>query len=238
MNAANLKKLIEIHGKAQNDLHEINIYVNFVLKHRKTKECVHRYEQLANKPVKFILFIKKTPVPKTTNLPDTIVYNLNGVIETEDVLDSLVEIKIIKAEKRQVRKEKMLKLMQKGTLKKYVAVSHLLQGLHIFLVKPDKIWVSDGRSLILTNSKGNKLHRLFDVSEYCGAHTVNSAGELIYADKDLNINKLSADNTTKSTLIKRTELWEPWCICHSASTGDLLVMMRYDTKNPSYHYQM
>ncbi|XP_062617985.1 uncharacterized protein LOC134279592 [Saccostrea cucullata] len=95
--------------------------------------------------------------------------NLNEELDTEGILELLVEIKISKIG-----------------------------------------FGSNGRSLILRNSKDNNLHHLFDVSELYGVHTVNSAGELIYVDKDWNINKLSADNSKKLTLIKRTERWEPW----------------------------
>ncbi|XP_062597435.1 uncharacterized protein LOC134258862 [Saccostrea cucullata] len=197
-------------------------------------EYVHRYEQLANKPVRFLLFIKKTPVPKTKELPDNIKCNFNKEIRIRDTLELLVEIKITETGKRQVRNENMLRLLKGAILNtKHVYVTNLNHGVHISFVTSEQLWVSDGHSLTLTNSKGNILHHLFDVSEYYGVHTVNSEGELIYVDKDWNINKISADNATKSTLIKRTELWEPWCICHSGSTGDLLVMMRYDTRNPT-----
>ncbi|XP_062588912.1 uncharacterized protein LOC134250559 [Saccostrea cucullata] len=197
------------------------------------KEYVHRYEKLANKSVKFLLFIKKTSIPKITDLPDKIMCNLNEEIETEGILELLVEIKITEEGKRQLNNEQMLKLMPQGMLKKYVAVPDLIHGVHISFLTSDRIWVNDGRSLILTDLKDNNLHHLFDLSELYGVHTVNSAGELIYVDKDWNINKLSADNTTKSTLIKRTERWEPWCICHSSSTEDLLDMMRFDYDNAS-----
>ncbi|XP_062597449.1 uncharacterized protein LOC134258876 [Saccostrea cucullata] len=194
---------------------------------------VHRYEQLANKPVKFLLFIKKTLIPKKIDPPDKIILSFYEEIETGYIFELLADIKITETGKRQVRNEQMLKQLPHGKLKKYVSVADLIRGVHISFMTPDRIWVNDGRSLILTNSKGNNLHHIFDVSELYGVHTVNSEGELIYVDKDWNINKLSADNTTKSTLIKRTEGWEPWCICHSASTEDLVVMMRYDTRNPT-----
>ncbi|XP_062569753.1 uncharacterized protein LOC134231798 [Saccostrea cucullata] len=185
-------------------------------------------------PVKFLLFIKKTHVPKRTELPANIKRDFNKEISIRCILELLVEIKITEAGKRQVRNENMLRLLKGAILNtKHVDVINLYHGGHISFVTSDRRWVSDGRSLILTSSKGNNLFHVFDVSEYynVGVHTVNSEGELIYIDKDWNINKLSADNTTKSTLIKRTELWEPLCICHSSSTGDLLVMMRYDTRN-------
>ncbi|XP_062617986.1 uncharacterized protein LOC134279593 [Saccostrea cucullata] len=197
------------------------------------KGYVYRYEQLANKPVKFLLFIKKTPVPKAIELPDNIKSNFNTEISIRDILDVLVEIKITEAGNRQLRNEHLLRLLKGAILNtKHVYVTNLYHGGHISFVTSDRLWVSDGRSLILTNSKGNNLHRLFDVSKYFGVHVYSKQCRRVdYVDEDWNINKLSADNTTKSTLIKRKELWEPWCICHSASTGDLLVLMRYDSDN-------
>ncbi|XP_062582955.1 uncharacterized protein LOC134244718 [Saccostrea cucullata] len=196
-------------------------------------EYVQSYEEFANKPVKFLLLIKKTPVPKAIELPDNIMFNFLDEINIRDINDFLDELKITEGGKRKVKKEQMLKLVHRGMLKKYVAVSDLNHGVHISFVAPDKIWVSDGHSLILTNSKGNKLYHLSDVNKNYGVHTVNSAGDLIYVDNDWNINKLNAVNATKSTLIQRTDLWEPWCIYHSSSTGDLLVMMRHDTRDPT-----
>lgn len=59
----------------------------------------------------------------------------------------------------------------------------------------DQIWVNDRRNLILWNTNGGILHRFTDI--YCGSnqgsHTVNSKGELIYIDRNYNINKLSND---------------------------------------------
>lgn len=67
---------------------------------------------------------------------------------------------------------------------------------HISCVTSDKIWVSDGHNLILTNIKGFPLHRVEDLCNDLshGLHTVNSGGDLIYIDKGFNINKLSTVN--------------------------------------------
>ncbi|XP_062569756.1 uncharacterized protein LOC134231802 [Saccostrea cucullata] len=232
--AENLKKLIDIQNKTLNVLYKRNFNIGFILKHHKMKEYVDKYEQLANKPVKFLLFIKKTPIPKAIDLPDTIMCNVNEKIETGDILELLVDIKITEVGKRKVRNEQMLKLMPQGMLKKYVDVGGLIHKIsHISFVTPDRIWINDGRSLFLTNSKGNILHRLVAVNNYLGVHCATSAGELIYVDKDWNINKLSTNNATKSTLIKRIEMRRPLCVCHSSSTGDLLVMMGYVSDNNS-----
>ncbi|XP_062582958.1 uncharacterized protein LOC134244721 [Saccostrea cucullata] len=229
--AANLIKLIEIHSKALNDLHQTNIYMDFVLKHQNIKEYVLRYEKLAKKPVKFLLFTKKTPVPKTIELPDNIKWNFSLEISIRDIFELLVDIKTTETGKRQARNEHLLRLIKGPIINiNNVVVTNLNHGGHISFVTPDRIWVSDGCSLILTNSEGENLHHFFDVKNHYGVHTVNNAGELIYVDTNLNINKLSADNTTKSTLIKRLELWEPLCICYAPFTGDLLVMMKFNAR--------
>ncbi|XP_062589879.1 uncharacterized protein LOC134251467 [Saccostrea cucullata] len=237
--AENLKKQIDIHSKTPKGLYKTDFYMRCVLKHKKMKKYVHRYEQLATNPIKFLLFVKKTPVPQKIELPDNRIFSFFEEINKGDMTDILVDIKITEAGIREMRKNKrMLKQMPIPMLRKYVAVTDLIQGFHISFVTSDKIWVSDGSSLILTNTKGTILYKLSDVNHNYGVHTVNKAGELIYVDENWNINKLSVDNTTKSTLIQRTDLWDPWCICHSASTGDLLVMMRYDSDNPSINLEV
>ncbi|XP_062566854.1 uncharacterized protein LOC134229166, partial [Saccostrea cucullata] len=55
--------------------------------------------------------------------------------------------------------------------------------------------------------QGDILHHLADVISVWGQHTVNITGDLIYVDRDDNVIKLSKDNRTKSTLIKKTEQW-------------------------------
>jgi DNA-binding beta-propeller fold protein YncE len=62
-------------------------------------------------------------------------------------------------------------------------------------------------------------------SPWYGVHTVNSGGELIYIDKKYNINKLSTDNTTVTTLLEYTSPWISHCVYCSPSTGQLMVAM-------------
>lgn len=99
---------------------------------------------------------------------------------------------------------------------------------HISCVTSDRVWISDNRnSLILTNSAVDILHRVEDSCKSVnGFHTVNSECELIYIDRNLNINKLSKNMKTTSLFIKRTYYtWRPLCVFFSPSTGDLLVVM-------------
>ncbi|XP_062570015.1 uncharacterized protein LOC134232062 [Saccostrea cucullata] len=149
--AANLKKLIEIHSKALNDLRKTNIFMDFVLKHQNIKEYVLRYEKLAKKSVKFLQFTKKTPVPKTIELPDNIKWDFSKEISIRDIFELLVDIKTTESGKRQVRNEHLLRLIKGPIINmKDVVVPNLNQGGHISFVTPDRIWVRDGCSLILT----------------------------------------------------------------------------------------
>ena len=54
---------------------------------------------------------------------------------------------------------------------------------------------------------------------------MNSRGELIYIDSKDNINKLSTDNTTVTTLLEDTSPWWPRCVYCSPTTGQLMVGM-------------
>ncbi|XP_061171139.1 uncharacterized protein LOC133180688 [Saccostrea echinata] len=58
-----------------------------------------------------------------------------------------------------------------------------------------------------------------------GAHTVNNIGDLIYVDKDFNINKLSTDGRRNSIMIGKAKPWIPQCVYCSPSNGDLLIGM-------------
>ncbi|XP_061193734.1 uncharacterized protein LOC133201963 [Saccostrea echinata] len=120
-------------------------------------------------------------------------------------------------------------MMYRSVLQKSVTVPGVSVCNHITRVSSDRVWISDYKDLILTNTAGDKLHHLTDIGSYTGGHTVNNDGDLIYIDRQGNINKLSTDNTVKTTLIKyNTAPWRPRCVYSSPSTGDLLVGM-YNT---------
>uniref|UniRef100_K1PFN3 Tripartite motif-containing protein 2 n=1 Tax=Magallana gigas TaxID=29159 RepID=K1PFN3_MAGGI len=107
---------------------------------------------------------------------------------------------------------------------------------YISCVTSDRVWVSDGEyNLMLTDTTGVPLNRVEDSCSDLyrgGLHTVNSESELIYIDRNYNINKLSKDMKTTTTFIERTDsTWEPRCAYWSPSPGDLLVAMyNADTK--------
>ncbi|XP_061171182.1 uncharacterized protein LOC133180730 [Saccostrea echinata] len=203
------------------------------------------YEQSANRPVKFLLFLKKTNVPKilgTPHLMQNALLSLADEINIEDVIKLMSEIQIIESGKRQVRNEYLLKLMSTPVLHRSVKVKISVHVMHISCVNSDQIWISDKHnyitSFILMNTAGDILHHLTDTSiidykwtNIYGAHTVNSKGELIYIDWSDNIYKLSTDNRTQSTLVKGMDPWEPRCVYCSTFNGDLLVgMFSFDEK--------
>ncbi|XP_061193781.1 uncharacterized protein LOC133202019 [Saccostrea echinata] len=122
--------------------------------------------------------------------------------------------------------------MYRFVLQKSVRVTGVTRGYHISRVSSDRVWISDGNNLILTNTAGDRLHHLTGIPSGLfsyGVHTVNNDGDLIYIDSDYNINNLSKDDRIKTTLIKYKAPWRPQSVYSSLSTGDLLVGMYYYT---------
>lgn len=141
---------------------------------------------------------------------------------------SLSEIQITKDGNRRIENDRLLKLMSSLDLLYSLTLTTVDGCYHISCVTSDKIQISDGHNLILTNIKGFPLHCVEDLCSDLShrLHTVNSEGELIYKDKGFNINKLSTNMKTTTTLIKRTNSRQtPQCVYLSPFTGDLLVGM-------------
>ncbi|XP_056003836.1 uncharacterized protein LOC130046518 isoform X3 [Ostrea edulis] len=193
-----------------------------------------RYEQSANRAVQFLLFIKTSRVPQikdTPNLPQHLLLSLTEGFNMEDVsqlLRGIPEIQMTTG-KRQVGIDECVKLMSTPVLHTSVCVTGVNCVVHISRVMSDRVWVSDDNNLILTDTTGDTIHRVTDITFY-GEHTVNSSGELIYVDSKRNINKLSVNNHTVTTQIEYTSPWQPRCVYCSPSTGDLMVgMCNYKT---------
>lgn len=72
----------------------------------------------------------------------------------------------------------------------------------------DWVLVSDYKKIILKNTAGDSLHninsKIFNSSP-CGVHTETSDNEVIYIDRNYNINKLSKDIKTNTTFIEKTD---------------------------------
>ncbi|XP_061167213.1 uncharacterized protein LOC133176057 [Saccostrea echinata] len=209
-------------------IHRLHQQMRKMNRHLTTAENYeHRSEQLANRPVKFLLFLTKTRVPKikdTPNISQQALLSLTGRFNMVGLIKMLRGIQIIETGKRHVRNECLLKLLSTPVILRSVTLTGVSKILHFSFVTSDRFWICDERNLILTNTAGDILHHLTDSGGW-GVHTVNIICDLIYIDRDYNITTLSKDNRTKSTLKKFADPWEPHCVFCSPSNGDLLVGM-------------
>nr|XP_034309354.1 uncharacterized protein LOC117683692 [Crassostrea gigas] len=154
----------------------------------------------------------------------------DALTDQSRVMESLSGIPTPGTEKPQQGNQCLLKLVSPPKLLHSLTVTGVVRCYHISCVTSDRVWVSDYRNnIILTDKTGVPLHHVEDsLSDISGLHTVNSESELIYIDRNYNINKLSKDMKTTTTFIERTDsTWRPRCMYWSPSTGDLLVGMSY-----------
>ena len=187
----------------------------------------HGYEKSENTPVQFLRFIKNTRLPQMQDNPKGLL-TLSPAIKTEDLIELLSKIQLTETRKRKLRAEDELTLMPSIALQKSFTVKSVDSCSHISCVTPDRIWLSDSKYLNLTDtSTGNKLFSVnISCFQFSGIHTVNTAFELIYINKNYDINKLSSDMKTTVMFIKSENDWLPMCVYSSPSSGDLLVGMR------------
>ncbi|XP_078312224.1 uncharacterized protein LOC144618953 [Crassostrea virginica] len=223
-------------------------------------QYVYRYEQLSNimvkQPIKFLRIMKRKQDSSKiqekihTQKDQEKLLTQRGKKEMVNIVVNLMKgMRLAKTGKRQAPgTELLLTLMSSPVLQKSLSMTGVQYCFHISCVTPDRDWVSDLNYIILTDTTtGKELHSVTHSLNSLGIHTVNCDSELIYIDKDKNINKLSSDMKTTKTLIKHTDTtWEPWCVYCSSSSGDLLVgmyrkstytgkVMRYD--NTGKHKQ-
>ena len=197
----------------------------------------HKYEKSANRPVKFLRFIKTLSFSRILTAPrlsERCLLTLTQKIDMDYLIKLLSEIKITESGKQRREKgELQLTLMPSPLLQKSLSVTGVGDCDHISCVTPNRLWVSDGYNLILIDTTtGEKLFILEDFLKVeTGKHMVNSDRELIYIDKHYNLCKLSSDMKTTTLLIDNPDpAWTPKCVYCSPSSGDLLVgMIRYDT---------
>ncbi|XP_062589880.1 uncharacterized protein LOC134251468 [Saccostrea cucullata] len=168
-----------------------------------------QFEQSANRPVLFLLWLKKFQIPKMNEIK-------------EDVICFIGKIKQKRLGRRKVRNDSLLEMIR-PEFHKSLVVTDITEYRHISLGLPNKIWVSDKNSLILTNANGDILHQLAVKNNGVGVHTVTREKELLYINQNDNICKLSQDTTTESTLVKRSDPWKPHCIYSSLLNGVLLI---------------
>ncbi|XP_078311593.1 uncharacterized protein LOC144618779 isoform X2 [Crassostrea virginica] len=188
----------------------------------------HRFVQLSEtmvtRPIKFLRIVTRKHSPRKDTMKTIITMLVNLMKEIRLVPSGIP---------RRAGVEDLLTLLSSPVLQKSLSVTGVKYCRHISCVTPDRVWVSDGDNLILTDTAtGKQLHSVENsLDSWTGKHTVNCEGELIYIDKEYNIIKLCNDMETTTTLIKHTDTtWEPQCVYCSPSSGDLLVgMYRKDT---------
>nr|XP_034310329.1 uncharacterized protein LOC105330472 [Crassostrea gigas]XP_034310330.1 uncharacterized protein LOC105330472 [Crassostrea gigas]XP_034310331.1 uncharacterized protein LOC105330472 [Crassostrea gigas]XP_034310332.1 uncharacterized protein LOC105330472 [Crassostrea gigas]XP_034310333.1 uncharacterized protein LOC105330472 [Crassostrea gigas]XP_034310334.1 uncharacterized protein LOC105330472 [Crassostrea gigas]XP_034310335.1 uncharacterized protein LOC105330472 [Crassostrea gigas] len=237
--AQTLKHLIDY---IQNDF-MCNVFCDFDFKHRCLKQkkemiihivCLQRYVYIYEQrrvisPLQFLSSIK-TALPQIHPTLHTSQLSMTESLNKEDVMESLSAIQITERGNRRVGNQCLLKLTSGAEFHQSLTLTGVDRCFHISCVTSDRVWVSDyDNNLIFTDTTGVPLHRVEDSDSDLyrgGFHTVNSESELIYIDRNYNINKLSKDMKTTTTFIERTDSTSiPLCVYWSPSTGDLLVGM-------------
>ena len=182
------------------------------------------HEQSANRPVQFLRFIKNVRLPKiqdTLHLPRHCKLSITQEINIKGLIELLSEIQIKEKGKRKPLTGNDLQL----TLKSMFTVPGVKHCGHISCVTPDRVWVSEGYYIILTDTTARYpkvLHRVKNVlpTEGVGFHTVNRNGELIYIDMLYNVKKFCCDTKTTTIFIKNEDIkCKPRCLFASPISG-------------------
>lgn len=220
------------------------------------------YEHLANRPLQYISFLKKT-FPFKLYLTQPGYLSWDESFNTKDVTDELRKIQFIESKRRHIGNERLKKLIPAPVAQSsqiHAPMVHtspqtpvhplvLQQSFratdvnicrHISCVTSSRAWVSDdSHNLVLINTRGKILAR-FNLCDGYGVHTLCTKNELIYLDKKYNIKQLSTNmwNVTTIASANRTDSkWTPRCIYYSPSKGDLLVGMHGNDEWTDYESQ-
>lgn len=144
-----------------------------------------------------------------------------------DVIDAPKSLQVIEKEKEQIGSKNSLRLMSTPEFQKSLTVKDVKSCYHLTRVTPDCFWIScPQKPFILANTSGVTYQNILANDSLYGLHTVNDNSELIYIDVNYNINVLSLDLKTTTTIIKSEKAsLKPSCLYWSTSNGDLLVGM-------------
>lgn len=113
----------------------------------KIQKFENKYEQTANRPVKFLRFIKTSSIPRIQDTPHLSQHSqisLSRETNMEALTKTLGEIQIIERRKLLVGNKLFLTLMSSPVLQKSISVTGLTNCYHISCVNPHQVWVSDG----------------------------------------------------------------------------------------------
>lgn len=190
----------------------------------------HGHEQSAIRPIQFLR--NKSRLPQIQDTPHLTLHtnklSMTLSFKKEAVIESLSGIQITERRNRRVGKDCLLKLMSSPELYQSLTVLGVDRCYHISCETSQCVWVSENKkNLYLTYIDGDTLHHLNDFkSGLYGFYTVNNEGDLIYIDRNYNINKLSYDlKTTTTVLVSKGNERKPWCVYCSPDTGDLFIGM-------------
>lgn len=193
-----------------------------------------KYERSANRPIRFLK--EKFYIPQIKFSPHLTLHtsqlSFNESLSKKDVIESMSQYQITEKGKRREGNKCLQSLIYPPKLQLSRRVAGVNDCCHIS-VSSDRIWVSATFKIILTNKSGDVLECKDDVpSVLYGLHTWNSESELIYIDRNYNINKQSSDLSTTNTFIEKNDssTWKPQCVYWSSSTEELLVGMYTDIK--------
>lgn len=193
----------------------------------------NKYEQLANRPVEFLLFLSRKPfadlraTPK--NVPGLAFRACDETTDKVKMLKFLADVSLTE----NTRKRTHLELLRKPIPVRSFQMVDINRGCHITGVTPGLVWISDYKHNLILTEVGDKPHTVHRVHDDCwglGVHAVTGGGDLIYIDRRSSIKKLSADCQTYQTLFKIKEDWRPRCIYSSHFNEDLLVGMWKNSK--------
>ena len=197
----------------------------------------HGYNQSVYNPVKFLRFITKTDlssIQESTNLAkDCWLPSLTR--EMKKVF--LCEIQIRKKGKRQAANYRLITMIPTPVFQKTIQTDRF-SGDFTF-VSTDLIWLHERHNLILWDTTtGESIHCVEGSCDSGGTHTLNREGELVYVDKDNDINILKKNMQTKTHFVERTcftptNQYKPTCLYCSPFTGDLLVGMAIPDTYPN-----
>lgn len=198
-------------------------------------EHVHEYS--SNNPLQFLT--KKSYFQQIIDSPHTIHHSqivmANSVIK-ENVMKSLIKIKIIKRENRHLGNERLLSLLSSPDLHQHFTVVGARNCRHISCVGSDKAWVSDEKkNIILTNTIGETKHIIpfRDLGLPHGSHSINSKGNLIYINMSDMVKKLTKDCKRSESFIKTTDVsWRLRCVYSSQISGEILAGMWSEKTSP------
>lgn len=189
----------------------------------------HQYENLANKPVRFLSFVKKHfhregDKFELTNHKHFFLAETCKRIYSKKILRNSIQVTNIG--KRLIGNDYLLKLSLNPEVRQSFSARSVDSCHHICCVTSDGAWISNGKSLNKTNTNGDTLYPpVSDMNEFSGGvHTLNSEDDLIYLDRNYNIKRQSKDMKTVTTIIKtQNTTWKPRCVYSSLQTGDILV---------------